>query len=226
MRIADRASIEPHRAGAAHTTRTPTSSSRRCSWSPTGWAAPRRASSRRASTVDAFAEFPAAGGMPRTPAPADRRGQPSGLERAGTTRRRRAWARPSRPRCSTANAWSRPRRRLARLPPARRLLQQLSRRPLAGRASSTRRAADARGGGGASATLGDHPRARRGRRSRSTPASSRFGTATSCCSARTACPVWSDDEAIGRLICGGGPLDGAIRRLVRGLPTTQAAMTT
>ena len=177
-----------HRAAGAGTTRTPTSASRRCSRSPTGWAARRPASSRRGSRPRRCATRPPSSPAARSASTtliqeANRRVYERAV--AGRVRLRDGHdddgrARRGRPRRD------RPRRRLARLPHPRRQARAADRGPLAGRRARPQRQALARGGRGPPAALGDHARARHrpGRRRRHLLGRD-ARPATSSCSART-----------------------------------------
>ena len=105
--------------------------------------------SRRAATRSAW---PRRSASPTAASPSARRSDPArlghGLDGHGGARRR-------------DGGRVRPRRRLARLPLARRRAHAPLGRPLAGRRVGARRRAGARGGRAAPAALGDHARARR-----------------------------------------------------------------
>ena len=128
MNLGQRRSASATPGGSAATTRTPTSASRRCSRSPTGWAARRQARSRpswrrarsRAAQTRPAAERSASSSSIQE---ANRRvferaREDAALAGMGTTMTRRA----RRGRQGRA----RPRRRLARLPAPRRQLEQLT----------------------------------------------------------------------------------------------------
>ena len=143
-------------------TRTRCWPARRCSWSPTGWAARRPARSPRGSP-----SRPSRTGCTTLPSPSSRsRRSPRRRTRASTssptaTPSRRAWARRSRRvYVGERGGGDRARRRQPRLLPARRRAAAAHRRPLARRRADAPGQAHARGGRRASAALDHHARAR------------------------------------------------------------------
>ena len=144
-------------------TRTPTSPARRCSRSPTGWAAPRRARSPRGSRPSRSSP-PSRGGESAEALPArDRRDAPTS---ASTSLAQHDSSRSGMGTTLTAalvegdEVVDRPRRRQPRLPLPRRRAAPADLRPLAGRGAAPPGPAHRRAGRGPPAALDHHPGAR------------------------------------------------------------------